>query len=86
MKPNPGLIRDRGATLMLEIVQQFMAFDSTICDWFWETYRKRLPEEREEVIAEQLKLTRFSLVYRAGRDRDWIRSYNRYGVPPVRYD
>ena len=78
-----SLIRDRGATLMLDIVLGFMPFDPSATDWFWESYRKRLREEREAAVEHQLGLVRCSVLSRAGRDVDWIRSYRLYGVPPV---
>ena len=72
-----NLLRDRGAQVMLEIVQEFIRYDARTCDWFWETYRRRFRAEQEEAIEEQLKLVRFSLLHRAGRDADWIRSSRR---------
>jgi hypothetical protein len=78
-----SLIRDRGASLMLEIVLKFMPFDPSAIDWFWEAYRIRLREEREQAMELELARYRFALLHRAGRDVDWIRSYRLYGVPPV---
>lgn len=75
--------RDRGATLMLEAVQKHYFVDFHNHTLVWDEYRKRLRGQSDEAIREHLRNYRFSLLDRAGRDGDWIRSWRRYGVPPV---
>jgi hypothetical protein len=52
----------------------------------WTEYLMEVAAIRDEAIRVELARYRFSLLYRAGRDADWVRSYRLYGVPPVQDD
>jgi hypothetical protein len=76
-------VRDFGARLMLEtLVLRYNFYHRTVDD-LWDAYVARLRAEREQAIRYQFTLTRFAMVERAGRDADWIRSFNKFGIPPV---
>jgi hypothetical protein len=72
-----------GARLMLETMALKFSWSDRIMYICWEAYLKRLRAERIAHCEHELRQVRFCLVRRAGRDRDWIRSWNRYGIDPV---
>jgi hypothetical protein len=83
MSERDNRTRDAGAKLMLETVVMRFGFLPVMHFELWDRYVDGFRAQREEAIQHQLKLVRFSIQYRAGRDLDWIRSYRRYGLPPV---
>jgi hypothetical protein len=83
MSERDNRLRDYGARLMLETVILRHGYGPYVFDDLWNAYVHRMRAERLEAIRYQIRLVRFSILYRAGRDRDWIRSYTKYGLPPV---
>ena len=72
-----------GARLMLETLALKFSWQDRLIDICWDAYLKRLRAERIAHIEHEMRRVRFSILYRAGRDADWIRSFNRWGIPPV---
>jgi len=72
-----------GARLMLEVIGLKYSWPPSLIEQCWARYMDRVRAERLTAIDDAMKLVRFSLVCRAGRDADWIRNWTKYGCPPI---
>jgi len=72
-----------GARLMLETIGLKYSWPPYLIEQAWTRYLDRLQNQQLAAVDDQMKMVRFSLVSRAGRDRDWIRSRTKYGYPPI---
>jgi hypothetical protein len=74
-------IRDTGARLMLETVMIRWGLPARVYDDLMDRYSARCRADLEEAIQTELRRYRFSILWRKGRDADWIRSMS-YGPVP----
>ena len=79
----PSHHRDRGAAIMLAVLSKYYFIAPFQYVEHWDAYQERVREHREHHIRAAMAAVRFQILDRAGRDADWIRSMNLYGVPPV---